>query len=445
MSRSAGNAGPPHVCEHGRVSSAPEPRASGYTEPSWLAPIVDLLTDTDADLTAHYPGDRAAQPVHTAYVSAAVAAVETPADWGAGALELAGRHAETLAELDPHGVRPRVLRQLGTSPIQDLRLDFEDGYGWRADTAEDADARNAGRTLRALSTCPDAHQVLGIRIKGLTSGHLRRSVRTLELVLDGAAGIPPGFVVTIPKFRALPQVAAALQLFDELERAHGLPTGSLRFELQIESPQAVIGADGAAPLAQAIALAGERCVALHYGTYDYSAACGIAAEYQSLEHPVADHAKAVMTVAAAQTGVWVCDGSTQVIPDGSHEQQVAAIRRHHRLVTRALEHGYWQGWDMHPGHLVTRWLATYGFHRRALAVAGPRISAYLRQQTSQQTGGIVDEPATAQELATGLIRGLDCGAYEDGELVAVAPGCDRAVLDKLVRRGVTGRAIGADR
>lgn len=416
--------------------SAPSPsNPADAGGPGWLAPIAELLALADAELTSAYPDDRGEpQPIHTVYASAASADTRLPRQWGAAALALAEHHEQTLSALDVHGVLPRVKEQLATAPIQDLRLDFEDGYGWREDSTEDADARKAGRVLRALSIEANPPAALGIRIKGLTSLHLRRSVRTLELVLDGASGVPRGFVTTIPKFRTLTQVEAALRLFDELERVHGLPNGSLRFELQIESPQAVLGADGTATLAKAIHVARERLTGLHYGTYDYSAACGIAAEHQSLEHPVADHAKAVMLAAAAQTGVWVCDGSTQVVPDGPAEQQAAALTRHHRLVTRALERGYWQGWDMHPGHLITRWLATYGFHRRALTVAGPRIVAYLQRQG----GAVVDEPATAQALATGILRGLDCGAYSPDGVVAIAPGCDRAVLDQLVRRTTTG-------
>ncbi|TDZ91088.1 DUF6986 family protein [Mycobacteroides salmoniphilum] len=421
----------------GPVSAASTSHPSDASSPGWLAPIAELLASADAELASAYPDSRGEpQPIHTAYLSAALADVQTPEQWGSSALELAGRHEQALTALDSQGVLPRVRERLAIAPIQDLRLDFEDGYGWRTDSTEDADARKAGRTLRSLSVAANPPAALGIRIKGLTSVHLRRSVRTLELVLDGASGVPRGFVTTIPKFRVLAQVEAALQLFDELERVHGLPSGSLRFELQIESPQAVLGADGTATLAKAIHMARGRLVALHYGTYDYSAACGIAAAHQSLEHPLADHAKAVMLTAAAQTGVWVCDGSTQVIPDGSPEQQAAAITRHHRLVTRALERGYWQGWDMHPGHLITRWLATYEFHQRVLATAGPRIDAYLRRQG----GAIVDEPATAQALATGILRGLDCGAYSPDEVLAIAPGCDRAVLDQLVQRTTTGDA-----
>jgi hypothetical protein len=171
---------------------------------------------------------------------------------------------------------------------------------------------------------------------------------------------------------------------------------------------------------------------LHYGTYDYSAACGIASRFQSLEHPVADHAKSVMLVAAAQTGVWVCDGSTQVVPQGSDDDVRAALSRHYRLVTRSLERGYYQGWDMHPGHLITRWLATFDFYRGALPAAATRLQAYL----DRQGGGVVDEPATAQALATVVLRGLACGAFDEDVVLAQAPGCTVDVLHNLVSRAV---------
>src|SRR5215204_6327978 len=107
--------------------------------------------------------------------------------------------------------------------------------------------------------------------------------------------------------------------------------------------------------------AGGRCVSLHYGTYDYSAACGVAAAYQSMEHPVADHAKAVMQVAAAGTGVRLSDGSSNVLPVGDSAQVHAAWAVHGRLVRRSLDRGFYQGWDLHPGQLPTRFAATYGF------------------------------------------------------------------------------------
>ncbi|MHA3019381.1 DUF6986 family protein [Mycobacterium sp. BMJ-28] len=391
-----------------------------------LARIDALLADIDADLAARYPGDRtAAQPVHTVYLSAADAEADTPARWGRAALDLLDRHAAVFADLGAPDVVEAVRRRLSTAPIADLRLDFEDGYGRRDDDVEDADARRAGDTLRALGLASS-----GIRFKGLTLADRPRAVRTLELVLDG--GLPDGFVFTVPKLRAAEQVTATVWVCEALEHAHGLPAGSLRFELQIESPQAVLGADGTATLARALHLAEGRCTGLHYGTYDYSAACGITPQNQSLEHPVADHAKAVMLAAAAQTGVWVADGSTQVNPVGTDPQVQQAIQRHHRLVTRSLERGFYQGWDMHPGHLVTRWLATFTFFRAALDAAAPRLQAYL----DRRGGAVVDEPATAEALAAVVLRGLDCGAFGVDEVLARAPGADPATLRNLKARRV---------
>lgn len=394
--------------------------------PTLRARIDELLAGVDADLRADYPGDDdTPQPVHTVYVSAADATATTPADWGAAATELLDAHRDLLTELGDEKAVDAARRRLVSTPVQDLRLDFEDGYGQRPDDIEDRDARNAGHTLATLGT-----DHCGIRIKGLTSAERRRAIRTLELVLDAAGTIPAGFVFTVPKLRAAEQATAAVWLCEALEHAHGLPARTLRFELQIESPQAILGADGTATVAKALHLSDGRCLGLHYGTYDYSAACGIAPQQQSLDHPVADHAKAVMLTAAAQTGVRVVDGSTQVMPVGTGEQIQSALRRHHQLVTRSLERGYYQGWDMHPGHLVTRWLATTTFFRTALTTAGPRLQAYL----DRRGGVIVDEPATAEALAAVVLRGLDMDAFPLDDVLAVAPSADLTVLRNLKGR-----------
>lgn len=400
------------------------PPPSHRVPPDVRARIDELLTQVDAELAARFPGDRrAVQPVHTVYVNAADADESTPRQWGAAALELLEQHAELLAELSDNTALTLTRKRLADAPIADLRIDFEDGYGRRADEVEDAHALRAGATLRTLGLDSS-----GIRIKGLTMAERTRALRTLELVLDG--GIPDGFVFTVPKLRAAEQVTAAVWVCEALESAHGLPERTLRFELQIESPQAVLGPGGTATVAAAIHRSDQRCTGLHYGTYDYSAACGIAPQHQSLDHPIADHAKAVMQTAAAQTGVWVADGSTQVSPIGTEEQVAQAIRRHHRLVTRSLERGFYQGWDMHPGHLVTRWLATFTFFRAAMRAAAPRLQNYL----DRRGGAIVDEPATAEALATVVLRGLDCGAFEAADVLAVAPRATVEVLHNLKNR-----------
>ena len=411
---------------------------------SFLDGLDHDLAAADSLLASRYPGDPGTrQPVHTVYVNADLVRGDLGAGlvarWAAGAREVlavAAADPAAAAALGLPAVDVTVLDQvrgkLDAEPIEDLRLDFEDGYGNRSDEEEDADAAQVAALLPVLLADPRGPFLAGVRFKSLERPTRRRGLRTLDLVVSGllAAGpIPAGFVVTLPKVTSVDQVAAMVKVCQELERVHGLPAGTLRFEIQIETTQAILGADGRATVAGMIEAAGKRCVALHYGTFDYSAACGVAASQQSLAHPVADHAKAVMQVAAAGTGVRLSDGSTNVMPVGAPEQIRAAVALHAGLVTRSLRAAYYQGWDMHPGHLVSRYLATYAFYREGLPAAAARLRAYL----NKQAGGVVDEPATAQALAAFLMRGVHCGAVTDAEVLELA-GVRRPVLDAMARR-----------
>ncbi len=408
--------------------------------------LADLLDDrlsaADEDLRTRYPGDPGTrQPVHTVYVPADRFTVSTPSDWGRAALDLLDQHAPTAADLaritgmpEPlvGEVYERVRGKLEREPVEDLRVDFEDGYGHRGDEAEDRAAAEVVDGLAELSRAEARPAFVGIRFKSFEAPTRRRGLRTLDLVVGGlvaASGLPDGFLLTLPKVTSVDQVAAMVEVCERLEQAHGLASGRLGFEIQVETPQAVLGADGVATVAGMITAAAGRCTGLHYGTFDYSASLGIAAAHQSLEHPAADHAKAVLQVAAAGTGVRLSDGSTNVVPVGDQAAVEAAWRLHARLVTRALERGYYQGWDMHPGHLPTRYLATYAFFRGGLEAAGARIRAYLEKVE----GEVMDEPATAQALAGAILRGVDCGAVSPEEGIR-ATGVDRAQLEVLARR-----------
>jgi citrate lyase beta subunit len=404
---------------------------SNGLDASARAAIEEILTPVDADLARLFPGDRdEIQPAHTVYVSAADVDVDTPERWAAAAGRL--ESSPVVADLATDDVRAIAHARLIENPIEDLRIDLEDGYGWRSDAAEDADATRAGTILADwVKRRPYAPRIAGVRAKGLGAAERGRGIRSLERVLDGAGGVPPGFVITIPKLRDVRQVDAVSVMCAGFEHAHGLTEGALKVELQVEIPQAILGPDGRATVAEAIHRGTPRVVGLHYGTYDYSAACGIVSAQQSLEHPVADHAKAVMQVAAAQTGVWVSDGSTQVMPTGTPEQIDAALRRHHRLVTRSLERGFYQGWDMHPGHLVTRWLAVTGFFRSAMPAAATRLQAYFERRS----GDVVDEPATAMSLALVIRRGLAARAFAADEVATIAPLCTIDRLDDLAAGG----------
>jgi citrate lyase beta subunit len=219
---------------------------------------------------------------------------------------------------------------------------------------------------------------------------------------------------------------------DALEAVHGVAAESLRFEIQVETPQAILGSDGTALIARMIAAGAGRVTGLHYGTYDYSASLGVAAAHQSMEHAVADHAKDVMQVAAAGTGVFVSDGSTNVLPVGSPDSVRAAWRLHSRLVSRSLARGIYQGWDLHPAQLPSRYIATYAFFRDGLEVASARLRAYAHGGDSSY----LDEPATAAALAAFVLRGVECDAVAIDEVETLA-GIDQAKLAELARRRIT--------
>jgi citrate lyase beta subunit len=418
-----------------------DPGAVGRLDAEFLLGIDRRLADADRLLADRYPGDAGdRQPLHTAYVPADRVDLDTPARWGAQALDLldtvlpdaaSAARVTGLAGIDDD-VHRRVRAKLAGQPVEDLRVDFEDGYGVRPDAEQDAAAISAGAVLAGLLADPAGPSFAGIRFASLERPTRRRGLRTLDLVLGAlldAGPLPAGFLVTLPKVTSTDQVLAMVGVCERLEQLYGLGPGALRFEIQVETPQAILGADGVATVAVLLHAAGRRCVGLHYGTYDYSAACGVAAAYQSLDHPVADHAKAVMQVAAAGTGVRLSDGSTNVVPTGDPDQVRDALRLHARLVRRSLARGYYQGWDMHPGHLVTRYLAAYAFYREGLPAAADRLRRYL----SRAGGAVLDEPATAQALASFLARGLRCGALDGAEL-ATATGLPPAGLDALARR-----------
>lgn len=385
----------------------------------------EALVDADAALHTNYPGAPSGRhPVHTVYLPADRCTADDVRTFAATARDLLATYAPSADELaratgesadEVAAVYDRIVDKLERDPIEDLRADFEDGYGVRADDAEDghlAGVLGAFGELAGEHRLPTWH---GIRFKSFEAPTRSRAVRTLVDYLAGMthAGLLEGNVLTLPKVTSVDQVAAMNTACATLEHELELPSGSVRFEVQIETPQAILAADGGAAVARMVHAAPGRVSSLVYGTFDYSAGLGIAAAYQALDHPAADHAKAVMQVAAAQTGTRICDGSTNVVAFGDEAAAHATWRLHSGLVTRSLIRGIYQGWDMHPGHLVSRYLANYLFFRRALPSAASRLAAYVHQTSG---GDVMDEPATAKMLADALLRGVHCGAVGADEV-----------------------------
>jgi hypothetical protein len=421
-----------------------------------------------------YPGESALrQPVHTVYGGAHLYRADTTQRLGelalrsldsyardpfefAAALGFAG-HMPTVAEQaqlkaaferDPVALRAeqpqawlaltvydRVRAKLLREPVEDFRIDFEDGFGARSDAEEDATAVQAARELVVGMQQNTLPPFIGIRIKSFGEEWQRRGARTLELfvetLLTTAGRLPPNFVVTLPKVCVAEQPRLLVRLFELLEQKHALAAGTLRIELMIEVTQALLAPDGRSPLPDFLAACHGRCSAAHFGTYDFTASCNITAAHQTMAHPLCDLAKGMMVLAYAGTGIFLSDGATNVMPVGPHkgnelseEQRAqnravvhAAWQTAHRHIRSSLIGGFYQGWDLHPGQLPVRYATCYGFFLEGFAQAAERLHNFI-DKAAQATlvGDVFDDAATGQGLLNFFLRARNCGAIELSDL-----------------------------
>ncbi len=449
---------------------------------SQLAP----LTDAEKRFVKQFPGESGSrQPVHTVYGGAHLFKATTAKKLGelggrvlkayapdaftfARALDLPGC-GHLPAQLDeassviasvrkaPEVARQvnrpawlattiydRIVEKLGREGVEDFRIDFEDGYGNRPDEEEDKDAvRTAGEVAAGIKE-GSLPPFIGIRIKPLTAELRGRSVRTLDLFLTELAAksgkkLPDNFVITLPKVTIPEQVSALVKLFQTLESKTGFAPGSLKMEVMVEQTQVIIGLDGRAGLSALLAAGDGRITAAHFGTYDYTASCNITAAYQSMTHASCDFAKHVMQVSLANTGVWMSDGATTIMPIAPHAapkdgpalsplqvaENIESVHRawklHFDQANHSLVNGFYQGWDLHPGQLPTRYAAVYAFFLLGLDTASERLTKFV-ERAAQATlvGDIFDDAATGQGLLNFFLRAKNCGALTDEEAVRLS-------------------------
>lgn len=335
-----------------------------------------------------------------------------------------------------HRIYQRVLTKLEREPVEDFRIDFEDGFGSRPDEEEDHHAEHAAQALVEAHQQNTAPPFYGLRIKPLTAGMWQRSLRTLDLFLTTyckAGGPLEGLLITLPKITHLEQIRVLVSALDALEKGLGLSPKTLRLEFMVETTQSILDSNGCVMLPQWIDAADGRCAGAHFGTYDYTAGCNITAGYQDMAHPACDHAKHVMTTAFGSTGIPLSDGATNIMPVGPHRgdnlnaQQRAenqrvvheAWRLHVRHIQHSLRSGYYQGWDLHPGQLPTRYAAVFDFFLRDLPATSARLKNFI-EQAAQATlvGDVFDDAATGQGLLNFFLRGISCGALLEEEALA---------------------------
>jgi citrate lyase beta subunit len=396
-----------------------------------LTAIVDSIDKANARISEQFPGDSPArQPVHTVYAGAHLFKADAAQKLGSHALRSLQEHAPDAATLaaalglDPplaDRIYLRIIDKLTQEPVEDFRIDFEDGFGNRPDHEEDGFAHLAANEVAAGLSNGLLPPSIGIRIKPLNDELKRRSLRTFDLfltrLLERTRGVlPPNFVVTLPKVTSADQVAALAAACDAFEYWRELAAGTLRFELMVETTQAIVAPDGSTALPRFIAEGGGRIVAAHFGTYDYTAACSITAAHQHMLHPACDFARHMMQVALAGTGIWLSDGATNVMPIGSRDVVHRAWRLHAEHIRHSLVNGFYQGWDLHPAQLPSRYAAVYAFFLESLGATSERLKNFV-QKAAQATlvGDVFDDAATGQGLLNYFLRAMNCGAISERE------------------------------
>lgn len=413
--------------------------------------IVQRLARGNERFARHFPGEtEARQPVHTVYGGAQLFKSGSAARMGELAIASMERYAPDPAALadalDWHGpardfapvVHERVLEKLRREAVEDLRIDFEDGYGNRPDAEEDAEAVRTAREVAIGMRDGTLPPFIGIRIKPFTAELHARGLRTLDLFISAlvaATGgtLPEGFIVTLPKVTVPEQVTACVEALDALERRHGLDTGVLRLELMVETPQSIIDAEGRVALPALVEAAGDRIRGVHFGTYDYTALVGVTAAQQRMDHTACDFARDVMQVSMAQRGLQLSDGATNIMPVGPHRgddltdmqrdenRRVVwnAWRTSQSHIRHSLDRAYYQGWDLHPAQLPVRYATLYAFFLEGLDAATLRLRSFVNQAAKATlVGDVFDDAATGQGLLNTFLRGLASGAITEAEATA---------------------------
>jgi citrate lyase beta subunit len=188
----------------------------------------------------------------------------------------------------------------------------------------------------------------------------------------------------------------------------------------IETPRALLDAEGRVALPALVAAGRGRCTAVHLGAYDLTASLGVTAGEQRLDHPACESARVLMQLALAGTGVEVVDGATTRLPTGKEPDAVhAAWALHARGIRSALALGIHQGWDLHPAQLPARYGAVYAFFLGDRAAMTARLRAFVEKATKATLSGqVFDDAATGQGLLEHFVRGAACGALSAEDVAA---------------------------
>ena len=157
-----------------------------------------------------------------------------------------------------------------------------------------------------------------------------------------------------------------------------------------------------------------RITGAHFGPYDFLSSCGIAVVKESLQHPVCVAARIKLLMAYARKGIALSDGPTRELPLGVNSTRALALHFHN--VQKAAEHGFYQGWDLHPAQLPARYAALFAYFLDVIDEHRARLKNFMQSsQQATRVGHSFDDAATMLGLVRFLERAVHCGAMTAAE------------------------------
>ncbi|MEO8572419.1 MAG: aldolase/citrate lyase family protein [Pyrinomonadaceae bacterium] len=386
-------------------------------------------------------------PVHVVYGGANLYKSNTPSKLGKIALSSLKTYAPDVEEFAAatglkgdkkflQTIYKKTIEKLEREGVEDFRIDFEDGYGFRSDDEEDADSVKSSNELAKAFLSNTITPFCGFRIKSFAPETHSRAVRTLNLFFETffkktKNRLPGNFVVTLPKVSDQKEVAELCRRLTRIESDNRLAPNSIGVEIMIETSRAVIDEKGRVAIGQLVEAAAGRCSSAHFGAYDYTSALGISAAHQHLRHEACNFARQMMLLTLAPLGVRLVDSVTTKMPVPIYkdakltsEQKVAnrqsvhaGWREHFENVTASMANGFYQSWDLHPNQLVARYAAVYAFFLKSRDTDAARLRGFVEKATQANlTGNTFDDAASAHGLMNFFRLGLDCGAFRAAEI-----------------------------
>lgn len=332
-------------------------------------------------------------------------------------------------------VYQKTIDKLRREPVEDFRIDFEDGYGFRTDAEEDAHCISASNELAKISSLP----FCGFRIKSFQKETFKRAIRTLDLFLTNLiektnGELPENFAVTLPKVKRSEEIEILNELLNEFEKENALEKGAIKVEIMIETPEAIVNERGEINLKNLVEAGNGRVNSAHFGAYDYTASFGISGNHQHLRHEACNFARQMMQISLAPLGIRLSDSVTTDMPIAIHKGENlseklliqnrravhSAWRKHFNNVTLSLIDGFYQSWDLHPAQMVARYAAVYSFFLDAKDEQARRLKGFIEKSTqAMTTGNVFDDAASANGLLNFFLRTLNCGAADEKEILEI--------------------------